>query len=54
MRRRIMSFDITFSGSFPLMTTLIVSGTRIHMVPVPKILAISVYPIPEENAPTQP
>ena len=52
--RRITSLDITFSGSSPSITILMVSGTRIHMVPVPRILAISVYPIPEEKAPTQP
>ena len=54
IRRRMISLDITFSGSSPSITILIVSGTLIHIVPVPRILAISVYPIPEEKAPTHP
>ena len=37
-----LSFDMTFPGSSPSITTLIVSGTLIHIVPVPRILAISV------------
>lgn len=33
---------LVFFGSSPSMTTLIVSGTLIHIVPVPRMLAISV------------
>ena len=42
IKRKITSFAVTFAGNVPLITTLIVSGTRIHISPVPSIEAISV------------
>lgn len=39
---RIISLAYTPSGSSPLITTLIVSGTLIHISPVPRTAAISV------------
>ena len=47
---RIRSFPPTYFLNFPLTTTLIVSGTLNHSLPVANAAAASVDPMPVEKA----